>query len=371
MRTLLYTVLFIAAACSQGNAQVSDPGLVDPANAVPLKPTRFFDINVLVDGYYSFNANHPDSGKNNFRNFDIGADRFDLNMAKLSIEHLPDPIGFRVEVGAGRAFDTLHAFSNSETDPFRNIMQSYVSFKPKNARGLEIDFGKFLTSAGSEGTDTLPNWNYSRSLLFTNGPYFHFGLRTSIPLGEHFNAGFQLVQGWNNILDNNGGKTMGFTASAIGSKVSWFNTYYVGPEKTNTTEGWRHFYDTGLTFNPNKTVNAYINFDYGMERQPNRSGLPFYGIAGAARFRLTSQVFLASRLEWYNDVSGFVTGTSQQLKEATITGEYRWRDNISTRLEYRRDWSNVPTFDRGPESAAVGQQNTLLIGFIANLEFKR
>jgi len=325
----------------------------------------FLDVGGLFDGYYSWNNNHPATGKNNLRNFDIGSDRFDLNMAKVSLEHTADPIGFRVDAGLGRAFDVIHASSNSEPDPFRNIWQVYVSFKPKVLGGFQADFGKFLTSAGAELTETQLNWNYSRSWLFTNGPYFHFGLRTSMPIGKHFTGGVQVLQGWNNINDNNGGKTLGFTANVTASKFIWSNTYLVGPEKIGTTNGYRNFYDTALAVTASDKWSYYLNFDYGVERNPGAADQRFWGVAGAGHYAFTKKISFSPRLELYNDEDGFITGTRQQLKEVTLTGEYIWHPGLLSRLEYRCDWSNQPFFDRGSERASAKSQNTFSLSFIA------
>jgi hypothetical protein len=53
-----------------------------------------------VDGYYSWNNNHPASKNNTWRNFDAKANQFSLNMAKLTMEHGADPVGFRFELAA-------------------------------------------------------------------------------------------------------------------------------------------------------------------------------------------------------------------------------------------------------------------------------
>lgn len=244
-------------------------------------------------------------------------------------------------------------------------MQSYVSFKPKGWGGFEADFGKFLTSAGAEPTETNLNWNYSRSWLFTNGPYFHFGLRTSMPIGKHFTGGVQILQGWNNISDNNSGKTWGFTANVTGSKASWSNTYLVGPEKNGTTDGYRHFYDTVISLTPDGKFAYYINFDYGVERNTNAPRQTFLGIAGAAHYQATKRIAFSPRIEWYNDVNGFITGRAQQLKEVTLTAEYAWYQGIVTRLEYRHDWSNQPYFDGETPLASTRHQDTIAIAFLA------
>ena len=55
----------------------------------------------------------------------------------------------------------------------------------------------------------------------------------------------------------------------------------------------------------------------------------------------------------------FTPGTRQQLKEFTITPEFVISDNLVTRFEYRRDWSNADVFSgdegaRSQDTAAVG-----------------
>ncbi len=241
----------------------------------------------LIDGYYSLNFNHPASQTNQLRNFDVKANQFSLNMAKVTLEHPAEPVGFRLDLGFGRAFEMVHAAEQAPS-VFRNIEQAYISYKPAGGKGLQIDFGKHVTMAGAEVIETNSNWNYSRSLLFSWAiPYYHFGLRTSMPVGSHFTAGFHLVNGWNNVEDNNSGKTVGLTGALTAGPVTWSNNYYAGPEKTSTNQGWRHLYDTTLLVNGSK-AGAYFNFDYGIDRNPGARGSAWYGVAGAARYAFTT-----------------------------------------------------------------------------------
>jgi len=318
----------------------------------------------LVDGYYSLNFNHPASQSNQLRNFDVKANQFSLNMAKLTMEHAAEPVGFRVDLGFGKAFDLIHG---AETAPLalRNLEQAYVSFKPANASGLQLDFGKHVTMAGAEVIETHSNWNYSRSLLFAWAiPYYHVGLRTSMPVGRHFTGGFHLVNGWNNVEDNNSGKTLGLTGALAAGRVTWSNTYYAGPEKAGTNEGWRHFYDTVLLVNAAKG-GFYSNFDYGVDKIAGGGSNAWYGVAGAARFTPREHWAVSPRVEWFKDRDGFATGVPQTLKEFTLTGEYKLAQGLLARLEYRRDWSDRRFFERGATPAASTSQTTLLAGFVA------
>lgn len=370
-------VSFSLCAClafAQAPATASPAGSDTAAAAAPAASewsVGSINFSGLIDGYYSLNFGHPASGANQLRNFDVKANQFSLNMAKFTLEHAPDPTGFRVDFGFGRAFDMVHS---TETAPsvFRNIEQAYFSYKPPSAKGLQLDFGKFVTAAGAEVIETNSNWNYSRSLLFSYAiPYYHFGLRALMPLGKHFNAGLHVVNGWNNVEDNNSGKTVGLMGAYTSSKVTWTHTYHVGPEKAGTNKGLRHLYDTTLLLSPIRKASFYINYDYGVDKNVLRGENRWTGVAGAARFELTPWFALAPRLEWFNDADGFTTGAAQKLKEATFTAEFKMKEGVLSRLEYRRDWSNQPFFDRGAASAARRNQDTLLLGLVAFFGPKR
>jgi hypothetical protein len=373
LRRMLTLACFAGLAAAQTQtpapqATPPDPPAPSPWSAGPI------DFSGLVDGYYSLNFNHPASGTNNLRNFDIRANQFSLNMAKLEMQHTPDPVGFRIDLGFGRAFDIFHA-----TEPLsegrgimRLIPQAYLSVKPKDWGGFQFDFGKFYTSAGAELTETHLAWNYSRAFLYANGPYYHMGLRASKPITSFWAAGFQVVNGWNNVEDNNTGKTFGFTSALTSKKVSLFNNYYVGPEKTGTNDGYRHFFDTVLNLNPSDKAAFYVNFDYGVDKvKGSGQNNDWWGIALAHRFAPNSWFALSPRVEYYKDKKGFITGTAQALKEVTLTAEFKMAEGFLTRLEYRRDWSNKPFFDRGNELANAKSMTTLLAGFVVYFGPKR
>ena len=63
-----------------------------------------------MDGYYVLNGNHPASGFNHVRTFDVYPDQPDLNLAKLALEYSPAPLGFRVDFGFGEGFNAFHWF---------------------------------------------------------------------------------------------------------------------------------------------------------------------------------------------------------------------------------------------------------------------
>ena len=358
-------------------AQAPAPAAAPAAPAPPPWSVGGIDFSGLVDGYYTFNFNHPASATNGLYNFDTAANQFSLNMAKLSMSHSADPIGFQVDFGFGHAFDMINGIDANGLGT-KNIEQAYVSWKPKGKdSGFQMDFGKFVTSAGAEVIESNANWNYSRSLLFSWAiPYYHFGLRMTETKG-HFTGGFQLVNGWNNVADNNSGKTMGFVGNITTKKVTWSNNYYTGPENPGTNVGWRNLYDTTVLFTPADKFNAYVNFDYGQ----NRSGsgnlattAKWYGVAFAGKLQMNDKNAITPRYEWFKDKDGFSTGLvctagkdCDALQEFTFTYEYKWTKGLLARLEYRRDWTKLPQpviFQRG-STGASDHQDTFALGIVA------
>ena len=361
---VLVSLVALAASAQQPaqDAQAPAPPAAPPWSAGGI------DFSGYVDVYANLNFNKPASGfQAPYRTFDAKANSFSLNFATLTMQHAADPIGFRMDLGFGRGYEIFHLFEPLGPDQrniVRNIMQAFVSVKPKNAGGLQIDFGKFVTSAGAEPTETHLNWNYSRSLIYSLGPFYHMGLRVSKPVNSVWTTGFQVVNGWNNTDDNNTGKTFGITNAFVTSKVSYFNNYYVGPEKNDTNSRYRHFIDQVLSLTPDPRASFYLNYDYGYERALDGTKGIISAIAGAAKFQATDWFAISPRAEYFNDRGIWTTGTVQKIKEFTLTAEFKHSKGFMTKLEYRHDRSNVPFF-QDSDGNGKRNENTLVVGFIA------
>ena len=362
------------------------PAAPAPAPAPAPTPTWSvggIDFSGLIDGYYSGNFNNPASRQNQLQNFDFNANQFSLGMAKISVAHAPDPIGFQVDLGFGKAFDWIHSTEPSGSNGYlRNIEQAYVSIKPAKAKGFEADFGQFVTSAGAEVIESMTNWNYSHSLLFAWAiPYYHFGLRTSMPLTKSFTGGVQVVNGWNDTEDNNTGKTFGFTGVYTKPKYTLYGNYYVGPENVNTNVGWRNLIDANLVLTPSPKLNAYINYDYGQNRNavaPEGSThftagslSRWQGVAVAAHYQATAKSAITPRFEYFIDPQGFSTGTAQKLNEFTVTYEYKMVEGLLARVEFRNDHSDKNFFDKDNNAASEKNQPGVTVGMIAFFGPKR
>lgn len=350
------------------------PSLVISAPSAAPEPAALakspISVSGILDGYYDFDSNHPDNGSTQLRNFDIRANTVSLTEARITLAHDPAPFGIRVDMGLGSAFQVMHP-ANPSGGGLKYVEQMFVSAKPAKWKGFQIDFGQFVTSAGAEVIESGDNWNYSRSFLFAYAiPYYHFGLRASMPVTSSLTAGVQVVQGWNEIFDNNSGKTVGITLVQAKKYYTLTGNYYVGPENDNTTHGYRNLIDTVLLLTPSARFNAYINYDYGQNRNANAtltgvgSLAHWQGIAAAGHWQATSKLTATVRGEYFNDNNGFTTGTAQKLNEVTLTSDYTFHPGILARAEYRRDNSNQMFFTTNSTPLASKSQNTVEVAMI-------
>ncbi len=360
--------VFAPHAFSQGTPETPPPPPAAAAAATP-PPSAWtqhgVDIYLLGDGYGDLNFNHPSSGYNNLYNFDDKANQLKVNFAKISLEKASGMFGFRFDAGVGRTLDVISA-ADDGPEGMKYLEQAYGEFRPAHAHGIQIDFGKFVTSAGAEVIESNSNWNYSRSILFAWAiPYYHFGVRATIPINKTFSAGVQLVNGWNSVGDNNGIKTLGLVGVVTAKKAVWTTTLYTGPQREGLFTAHRNLIDSVVVLTPNDKSSYYVNVDYGDDRQPGGIRQKWAGVAGAARFQLNKVFAFAPRAEIYTDFDGFNTGVAQSVKEVTLTGEAKLHEGLLARLEYRHDNSDKPYFDRGAGYMVSNNQNTLTLGLIA------
>jgi len=322
----------------------------------------------FLDTYYNWNTNEPPSGKTGLRNFDFNHNSLTLSQADLEMTKAvseTSPLGYNLQMVFGPTADFVNGndftIGNSTAAHF---LQYYLSGRVGR---LTLDFGKFVTQHGAEVIDTRADWNYSRGLLFAWAiPYYHFGARATYPASDKLTLVAYLVNGWNNVVDNNKAKTGGFQFIWNPTpQISFIQNYMVGPEQTGEGSPTRHLFDSLLTLKLNDQITFMANYDYGMDRNTaDDLHAHWQGIAGYLKFQLAPAFAVTPRFEYFDDRMGFMTGTAQRLKEFTITPEFVISENLVTRFEWRRDWSNAESFAVSSPDDDPTVQSTVGVGMI-------
>jgi hypothetical protein len=168
-----------------------------------------------------------------------------------------------------------------------------------------------------------------------------------------------LFNGWNNVVDNNSGKSVGvsFTAKPTGT-LTIVENYIGGPEATADNTDWRHLSDTILTYTVDKQISLALNYDWARDGRT-----AWQGVAAYLKYQPNDRFAVTPRWELFKDRNGFATGASQNLQEVTLTAELRHKDGVLMRVEYRRDLASTPYFINDTTSLKK-DQNVLTIGWI-------
>lgn len=350
-----------------------------------LKFFRDVEVSGIVDGYYTYNNNKVDMFTQG-RAFDVRHNAFSLQLAKFTLNKAnskDDPLGFRVDLGLGETVDRIVSVSDSSrNDATKHVLQAYASYVAPIGSGLTVDFGKFYTPVGAEVIETKDNYNYSRGWLFAFGPYYHTGLRAKYAFNDKVALTGFLLNGWDNLFENNvgdnAGKTVGFQLGLTPTKkFALTQTYLAGPEAplanvpaVSARDNWRHIADTVATVYVNDKLTLLGNFVYGADGDNAGNRGKWTGSAVYFKYAFSNKLAFSPRFEVFNDLDGLRTGTAQTVKDITLTQEVKLINNLITRFEYRRDFSNQKFFTNDA-GIAKGNQNTFTFGvsyFFTNRE---
>lgn len=400
------TFVLEGAPQNQSNANAPEPS--PPATPLTSGDRKILDfmrdttINLSLDTYYDYNFNHPVGRVNVLRAYDVLSNEFSLNQASVIFDRQPDVSagrrwGGRLDLQFGQATETLQGNPANEPRPqiYRNIFQVYGTYIAPVGKGLTVDFGKWGSAIGIEGNYTKDQMNYSRAFWFDFLPFYHMGARASLPLNDRFSLNYWIVNGTNQVEATNGFKDelFGFTAKPR-KTVSWTLNYYLGQEHPDRIEvpptgaipvqpglsfqairpapdGRTHIFDSYATWQATPKLTVALEGDYFIQRlwrnaAPGRSSAPSHVDGGAAylQYQLTSKIALATRAEYMSDRGGLFSGLTQALKENTVTFDYKLNDGFLMRYEWRRDFSNQPSFLADVQGLLSKDQNTATLGLI-------
>ncbi len=373
---------------SPGRAQTPAPEPAAPDGASAASATSPVDapavrpwyeeiaVNAFVSASYSYNLNRPASGTNQLRVFDFDDDSIKLDVAELVIQHAavrPGDVGFRVDAEAGASIPRITAARGLFRDPETgkagdfDLQQAFVTWIAPVGKGLRLDAGKMVTIIGYEVIEGYDGWNdnATRSILFGFAePATHTGLKATYALSDAVTGTFLLVNGWDNVKDDNSSKTvaLGLTLAPAPGLTLTAN-YMTGPERADTNGDPRHLLDVIAQWKPTASTTVGLNVDWGTENGAVAPGetATWWGAAGYLRLGLTSALALSLRGEYFDDADGARTGVVQRLKEVTLTPEVKLTDHLVFRADLRIDFSDRAVFEDADGALTKKEQPTLLL----------
>lgn len=337
-------------------------------------------IGGMVVTSYRYDFNNPESRRISLRSFDVWNNSFIPDLFQLQVSRAPgdgDGVGFLTKVDFGKLAGRLGNFTDwngdgvfgdtAEEDNDIELQEAYVTYNFPGIPEWQILGGKFATPIGMEVIESPLNYNVSRSLQFSwGGPFTHVGATTSYAFAPEFSMMLGIINGWDNVVDSNDGKTV---IGAINiTPVPEFamkiaGTY--GPEQADRGDSNRGLVDVGFTIKPIENLALLLEYMYGNETDivPGTaewntfSGIVAYDLPDA----LAVPIGFALRGEYFDDSDGTrlpfysprvidppLPGTYQNAWEVTFTGKVVIATGLMFRAEYRYDSAKNDLYERQP-----------------------
>ncbi|TGL65655.1 porin [Leptospira jelokensis] len=166
----------------------------------------------FVDTYYSHNANHPNAKERAYTTQAVRNDEFNLNLGFVDAKWQEEKIRGRFALQFGTSVNTNYASESnkdisSNQNSVKHIQEAYVGFKI--TKNTWLDAGIYFGHIGHESWISSDNWNYTRALALDYVPYYSSGVRTTTKFTDKFQFQFHVMNGWQNITDQNKDKSLG------------------------------------------------------------------------------------------------------------------------------------------------------------------
>lgn len=341
--------------------------------AVPAETEPELKFNGFVQSSFSTNFNRPGDGRNLYHGYDERTDRVRLDVIDLNFQYAldeADRTGFRLDLTGGGSMPRVDAASGLFRDAYTgysntdfDIRQAFVSHTFDN--GLRVDLGKFASHVGYEVMDGVDgrNPNATRALTFTYSPFTHTGMRATYPIDDTVSVTGLLVLGADNFQDTN-------KSLSVGAQVNYHPTddfslvanFYQGAEQIRNDRNQRQLWELIANYKVTEEITLGAEVMRAREQGLGLNGATAHWNSLVLYWtnRLTDQLSLNFRQEWFNDPEGARIAPGAHVSGFTVTPEYRISEDWVVRMDFRFDHADRAVFDRA--GRMVKQQNTFFLG---------
>lgn len=280
-----------------------------------------FEISGAVDAYYLYGFN-----KTPFTtSFTPSHNSFALGMANIAFSKT-GKFGFMADLAFGPRAEGANGYvdANGKISTLTLIKQLYVTYTP--ADWVTLTFGNFGTFVGYEVIDAPLNMNYSTSYMFTNGPFYHTGLKANFKLSEKFGAMVGVFNDTDTKIDVVPGKHFGTQLSYSDGKLAAYLNYLGG--KFSEGEGTdpdviNHQVDLTATYAAGK-LGLGLNITDRMFAPKEGDTRSWFGAAIYANYPVSESSKIALRAEYIGDQDGIITTVSDNsIFALTLSGNIK------------------------------------------------
>lgn len=311
----------------------------------------------FIDTYYAIDANTPKNHEREFTTQPVRHNEFNINLAYFEAVLKKEKTRGRLALQYGQSVtknttgETRQGATSGPQDA-KVFQEAYVG--TKISEKTWIDAGIFLGNIGAESWISKDNWTYTRALNLDYVPYYSAGVRVEHQLDEKQTIQVQILNGWQNMSENNGGKAIGMQYKNLISNTLTFtyNNFFGDEEVVGTNPRFRSYHNFIVQWLATENWQYLYAFDVGEQSQQINDGVdPWYATTMTIRRILNAEKSLAFRAEYYNDrhQTNVATGTPSgfQVVGASLNFDQKLDANALWRTELRGFYSKNEIYPQG------------------------
>ncbi len=287
------------------------------AQAAATDTTPKISFGAFVDGYYAYDFGRPPSFDRSFAGGTVFStqparhNEFNVNLAFAEVKLDAPHYRGRIALQTGTSVQSNYAGEPtngtvSGSSLSRMIQEAVVGLRL--SEHVWVDGGIFYSNAGMESWASRDNPTYTRSLVADYSPYYSSGVKLTWNATKKLTARVDVVNGWQNISENNSGKGAGLRldyAADANTTLSYYNLF-----SDEAGSRLRTFNGVGIK-QTTGTLTLLGEFDVGTQAKPvGQTGQStWYGWTAVARVQATPIVALVARAEGYVDKDQVIIST--------------------------------------------------------------
>ena len=349
------------------------------AQAALTDTSRSLVVGAFVDAAYAFDVNRPATRDRAFTTQPARHNEFNVNLAFVEATVARRRVRGRLAVQAGTSVQSNYAAEPrqgavSGDALSRMLQEAYAGYQLTPT--LWVDVGVFYSHIGMEAWVSRDNPTYTRSFVADFSPFYSTGVRATWQLSSSVTARVDVVNGWQNISENNEDKSLGLRVDVAANStttVSWYA--YAGNEPGARL---RLFNGVGVRSRLSDRAEVLAQADVGRQHDHDsltaaRQSSGWYGATLIGRYWVRPSLAVVARAERFADGDQIVVRTGGPLpfraNSASIGIDVRPEARVLWRTEargYAADATVFPTgVPGGGPTPALSRRSGVLVTSLA------
>jgi hypothetical protein len=263
-----------------------------------------------VEAYYGYDLSRPyDNNRPPFIYSYSRHNEVNINLAFAKVSYTSGAVRGNLAFMAG-----TYANANLSQEPgvLKNVFEANVGLKLLPDVNLWIDAGVLPSHIGFESAVGKDCWTLTRSIVADNSPYYEAGARLGYTSrNEKLYLAVLVLNGWQHIQRPGGSSTLaGGTQLTYkpSNKLTLNYSTFIGNDKPDSNRSLRLYNNLYGIVTMTDKLGVTIGFDYGTEQKwrGSSSWSNWYAPVAILRYRLSDNVAIAARVEYYSDTDNAI-----------------------------------------------------------------